>query len=295
MANSSDNALTVETKFFLITEEIIKRRLLIDGDGMGDERKLNTLIKSYISFLDGEDTEENDLANLRRIQTQVRQMELVVRRTDASITANLDAKEIYTELKDKVQTEITETQEKIVTSKASLEEATKHRKYSMEYDALAKLIESKPDRKATELKRMGLELELDTLQRRESKLDQQLEYRKRTASMMGSTIERLKDLMEYQESQQGGSAAKSPKASSSRNGGISMDVDSTSQSEPPSPMDQNQSSLDGINGTTSVEKVIIQPQPSSLPAPGNGNGAPTEKSKSEKYEDLSESEGDENS
>lgn len=45
-----------------ITEEIIKRRLLLDGDGMGDERKLNSLIKSYLNLVESEDSEENEYA-----------------------------------------------------------------------------------------------------------------------------------------------------------------------------------------------------------------------------------------
>ncbi|CAL8109822.1 unnamed protein product [Orchesella dallaii] len=280
MANSSDNATV---------EEIIKRRLLIDGDGMGDERKLNSLIKSYVCLLDSEDSEENDLASLRRIQGQVRQMEVVVRRTHESIQRSLHGTQVNKNLKDSFQAEIVETKAKIVSSKASLEEATKNRKHSMEYDALAKLIESKPDRKATEVKRMGLELELDTLQRRDSKLGQELDYRKQTATMMGSSIERLKDLMDYHEQIKLISINKNLKPTSNRDGGIGMDVDSTSQSEPPSPMDQTPCSLEAVNGTTSVEKVL---QIQSAGQAVTSGGVSTEKAKSEKYEDLSESEDD---
>lgn len=94
---------------------------------------------------------------------QAKQLDYVARRTLLSTKINEEAKEVYVDLQDQVQSEIHETKTQIVESKALLEEATKHRKYSMEYDALAKLIESKPDRKMTEVKRMGLQLELDTL------------------------------------------------------------------------------------------------------------------------------------
>jgi hypothetical protein len=39
------NAIT-----FYIAEDVIRRRLLIDGDGTGDDRRLNVLLKSFIKW-----------------------------------------------------------------------------------------------------------------------------------------------------------------------------------------------------------------------------------------------------
>lgn len=41
------------------TEEVIKRRLLIDGDGTGDDRRLNLLVKSFIKWVNTNDSAEN--------------------------------------------------------------------------------------------------------------------------------------------------------------------------------------------------------------------------------------------
>ena len=35
---------------FSIAEDVIRRRLLIDGDGTGDDRRLNVLLKSFIKW-----------------------------------------------------------------------------------------------------------------------------------------------------------------------------------------------------------------------------------------------------
>jgi len=67
---------------------------------------------------------------------------------------------MYADLGEEVKHEIEETKKEIDSSKSLLEEATKHRKHSMEYDALAKLIESKPDRKITDGKRQEIETDL---------------------------------------------------------------------------------------------------------------------------------------
>lgn len=36
--------------FFIFTEDVIRRRLLIDGDGTGDDRRLNVLLKTLIKW-----------------------------------------------------------------------------------------------------------------------------------------------------------------------------------------------------------------------------------------------------
>lgn len=37
-------------KFKYVIEEVIWRKLLIDGDGIGDDRRLNILLKSYLKW-----------------------------------------------------------------------------------------------------------------------------------------------------------------------------------------------------------------------------------------------------
>lgn len=36
--------------FFFYIEEVIWRKLLIDGDGIGDDRRLNILLKTYLKW-----------------------------------------------------------------------------------------------------------------------------------------------------------------------------------------------------------------------------------------------------
>lgn len=45
--------------YFQFLETVIKRRLLIDGDGTGDDRRLNVLMRSFIKWSNTNDTPEN--------------------------------------------------------------------------------------------------------------------------------------------------------------------------------------------------------------------------------------------
>lgn len=51
------NILIIIVSF--IAETVIQRRLLIDGDGTGDDRRLNVLLRSFIKWSNTSDTQEN--------------------------------------------------------------------------------------------------------------------------------------------------------------------------------------------------------------------------------------------
>jgi len=70
---------------------------------------------------------------------------------------NEETKSVYAALDSSIQEESKKTKKTIQEAKQVIEEETKHRKHSMEYEALSKLIETKPDRKATEERRKQLE------------------------------------------------------------------------------------------------------------------------------------------
>lgn len=42
----------------LFQEDVIRRRLLIDGDGTGQDRKINILLKSYIKWINLTDPDD---------------------------------------------------------------------------------------------------------------------------------------------------------------------------------------------------------------------------------------------
>lgn len=48
-----------------IVEDVIRRRLLIDGDGTGDDRRLNVLLKTLIKWCNTTDEKPEDRLKLR--------------------------------------------------------------------------------------------------------------------------------------------------------------------------------------------------------------------------------------
>ncbi|XP_008474143.1 G2/mitotic-specific cyclin-B3-like [Diaphorina citri] len=68
--------LSVPSILALINEEVIRRRLLIDGDGTGDDRRLNLLLKSILKYCNSpDDTPEEKQVNVDRMLLQLTQCE----------------------------------------------------------------------------------------------------------------------------------------------------------------------------------------------------------------------------
>ena len=43
----------------MIVDEVIRKRLLIEGDGGSDDRRINSLLKCFIRWANGADPEED--------------------------------------------------------------------------------------------------------------------------------------------------------------------------------------------------------------------------------------------
>ena len=98
-----------------------------------------------------------------RLIGQLRQVEYSARRTHAATKMNEQTAKLYDGVKQEIKNETLKTKEAITDSKYLIQEETKHRKHSMEYEALSKLIETKPDRKLTAEKQKILKNEVEVL------------------------------------------------------------------------------------------------------------------------------------
>merc|ERR1719237_1808137 len=82
---------------------------------------------------------------------------------------------------------------------ADLAEAKRVRKNRMEYDALAKVITTHPDRETSEARIEALSHERKQLEEKEVKLDQKLDIRKKQFHVLVSAIHQMQDLLDNDE------------------------------------------------------------------------------------------------
>ncbi|XP_062959498.1 THO complex subunit 7 homolog isoform X2 [Cynocephalus volans] len=168
-------------------EEIIRKRLLIDGDGAGDDRRINLLVRSFIT------------CQYQRMLGTLSQCEFSMDKTLLVYDMNLREMENYENIYKEIERSIAGAHARIAECKKQILQAKRIRKNRQEYDALAKEIQHHPDRHETlkELEVLGKELE--RLAHIKESVEDKLELRRKQFHVLLSTIYELQQTLENDE------------------------------------------------------------------------------------------------
>ncbi|CAG4929468.1 THO complex subunit 7 homolog [Colias croceus] len=181
-------------------EDVIRRRLLIDGDGTGDDRRLNVLLKTLIRWCNATDEKPEDSKTTHdRMLAQLAQCEFAVTKSQLGtemMTAELKS---YEDLSKIFESGIEIAKKNIEKSKIDLAQAKTVRKNRIEYDVLAKVISEQPDRKETLEQLSTLKNELSTLETTKQQLESRLALRKKQFHVLVTSIHQLQALLDEPE------------------------------------------------------------------------------------------------
>ncbi|XP_061788316.1 THO complex subunit 7 homolog [Nerophis lumbriciformis] len=180
-------------------DEIIRTRLLIDGDGAGDDRRINLLLKTFTKWCNSTATAEESFTQYQRMLGTLTQCEFSMRKTLMVYDMNLIEMENYETIYSNIEENITSAHEKIAECKKEIQRAKRVRKNRQEYDALAKVIEHHPDRHETLKQLEALDKELQQLSNTKENVDAKLELRKKQFHVLLSTIQELQQTLETDE------------------------------------------------------------------------------------------------
>lgn len=133
---------------------------MIDGDGTGDDRRINVLLKSFIKWANNPEV-DNTLHE--RIISQLAQCEFAQKKSRLVSEMSQEELKNYEKLSKDIEVKIEEAKKSIDATKVELQEAKQIRKNRIEYDVLAKVINEQPDRRETNKKLETLKEELGQL------------------------------------------------------------------------------------------------------------------------------------
>jgi len=192
-------------------------RLLVDGDGLGDDRRLNMLLKALVKWCSSENEDPSSCEqSYQRMLTQLSSIEWSMAKSRQAEAMNIAEQKQYGKVHSKVEEGIVKARAEIEETKQELVEAKLVRKNRMEYDALAKVIQSHPDRDSSTTRLETVREELGQLEEREKQLQEKLETRKKQFHLLVSSIHQMQDLLAEDEDeipQKTGSRSKSPEDS----------------------------------------------------------------------------------
>ncbi|NXN56794.1 THOC7 protein, partial [Rynchops niger] len=193
------------------SDEVIRKRLLIDGDGAGDDRRINLLVKSFIKWCNSGSQEEG-YSQYQRMLSTLSQCEFSMGKTLLVYDMNLREMENYEKIYKDIDFNITlcisyvfkensiaAAHEKISECKKQILQAKRIRKNRQEYDALAKVIQHHPDRHETLKQLEALGKELQHLSHIKENVEDKLELRRKQFHVLLSTIHELQQTLENDE------------------------------------------------------------------------------------------------
>lgn len=190
-------------------DEVIRKRLLIDGDGAGDDRRINVLLKSFTKWCNSTGSPEEGFTQYQRMLGTLAQCEFSMGKTLLVYDMNLREMENYEKIYTDIEQNITSAHDKISECKKEIQRAKRIRKNRQEYDALAKVIQQHPDRHETLKQLEALDKELQQLSHIKENVEDKLELRKKQFHVLLSTIQELQQTLENDEKSENDDAQES--------------------------------------------------------------------------------------
>jgi len=180
-------------------DDVIRKRLLIDGDGGGDERRLNALMKLYIKWCNSSET---DNSTHQRMLSFLAQSEFAM--TKASLVYEMNTRQMlkYQQLQEEIDQNVALAHSEIEKCKKDLAEARLIRKNRQEYDALASIVLQQPDRRQTESQITDLDKEIKEMKETEQQLIERLNLRKKQFHALMTSIHQLKSVLDEEKQQE---------------------------------------------------------------------------------------------
>ncbi|CAG5118794.1 unnamed protein product [Candidula unifasciata] len=180
-------------------DDIIRRRLLIDGEGGNGDKRLNNLLKTFIRWSAPKEDDDNTAAMYQRMQAMIGQCEYTIEKTVNTYEMNKIEQENYEKLSKDIENKIEEATARIAEVKSELLLAKCIRKNRQEYDNLAKIIQQQPDRQETTKQLQALDKELSNLAVTKQQLEEKLELGRKQFMVLIKSIHELQRILEADE------------------------------------------------------------------------------------------------
>ena len=172
------------------TEEIIKRKLLFDADGMGDDRRINLMMKTFFQWMGSREGLDRDL-NLQRLFIMLSDAELAMKKSAAVRGMNRRELANYETIKEQLDTRINESKAEIVAVKTELTKAKHTQRNRVEYEQVVAKIDQYPSRAESKAKLEAIMNEITELEGRKEAILKRLDERRDQFSALINSVQEL--------------------------------------------------------------------------------------------------------
>ena len=210
-------------------EDIIKKRLLIEGDSGNEDKLINKLIKNFVKWTNSSfsnvkpneddaavaatttttgttaavptttDEESSDYL-YEQMMASLSHAEFGLLRNQFILEMNKVEQDNYAVLYSKINSEIERAKKKIVESKVDLQEARKIRKNRQEYDVIARQILNYMNRNEMQTTIKSLEDKVEGLKKLGNDYDRKIEMRRKQFAVVLQSLSNMKSFVESDDS-----------------------------------------------------------------------------------------------
>lgn len=178
--------------FNLFSEEVIKRRLIFDGDGTGDDRRFNLMLKLITKWVNTIEESPDDSRQLYdKIVAQLCLIEHSRKKSELITKSNDDQLIKYQLLHAEYEEKINDIKKEIVKQRVELEKARVVKQNRIQYDLLAKHISAEPPRTEMNNKLINLQNQFKELGEEKRRLVMKLDKRKKQFHVLSTSANQL--------------------------------------------------------------------------------------------------------
>lgn len=172
-------------------EDIIRRRLMIDGDGTGDARMMTVFLKSFVKWCSSDDSAQDAQSQFDRLLTQLSVIDHSFLKWKNIEEMNNEEVKHYDDLRSLTNGSVDAAHTTIEETKAELDAARQVRRNRLEYDALARLIKEHPPRSHTASKLAALTQQLHALKSKRDELEERVGLRRKQLHTLVTALHQL--------------------------------------------------------------------------------------------------------
>ncbi|KAL5250579.1 hypothetical protein ACHWQZ_G016341 [Mnemiopsis leidyi] len=166
----------------IVTEDdVIRKRLLMDGEGSGEEKRVVNLLKTFVKWVKEPNSDE---ATFQKCEMTVDKLHVVKQMNE------LEAKN-YAKLHSEIELEIEAGKERIEKYQQQLSKAKQIKSHKLQYDAIAQLIKQYPSKDETTAAISRTEKEIEELKKKKIFFEEEVQKRKRQFEVLVYSIQQL--------------------------------------------------------------------------------------------------------
>ncbi|ENN78192.1 hypothetical protein HUJ04_004438 [Dendroctonus ponderosae] len=176
-------------------EHIIRRKLLLDGNGTGDDKKLQNFLKQVTNWINANSPDAQSNHTFDSLLSQLRAFECNRKKSDLILQSNAAQMAKYRALHGAVEDKVSEISADLNKQESLLKQAKIFKQNQIDYALIARTVNQQPCRRQMKENIDLLKAEFADLVKEKERLDMQWNLRIKQCYVLSTSANELKEIL----------------------------------------------------------------------------------------------------